>query len=153
MYLKSIACQEELGFVKWKMFKFKTKYRFLTRDGRGNVFVSQFIPWNNKKNNGAKQERKAMFSETRHRETTQTRQQSTDAKNSEIRTRTKIAPVWGYVRLWSPAVRMALYKLGAQSWKGHPRIYPWTDRIWGLYWLQAGHWIQIYTSKRSRVRI
>lgn len=44
--------------LKWKMLKFKTKYRFLTKDGRGNVSVAQFIPWNNKNNIGAKTSKK-----------------------------------------------------------------------------------------------
>lgn len=36
--------------VKGKMFK--TKYRFLTKDVRGNVYVAQFIPRNIKKQQG-----------------------------------------------------------------------------------------------------
>ena len=36
--------------IKVKMFE--TKYRFLTKDVRGNVFVAEFIPWNMKKQQG-----------------------------------------------------------------------------------------------------
>ena len=52
--------------------------------------------------------------------------------------------------LWSLVVNIALYKLGAQSWKAQPRIFPWNPRIWGFGYRKVSEF-RFTQPKRSTV--